>query len=115
LKVEGWLDLGELFHEPVIACDPFPIRIDHHETDPARFRGLDEVDDLRMDRRLAAGELDDFRRALGPDEVIQHGFDFLECQAEARSCRRETQGTVHVADAVDLNDAETRVLLVIGA
>ena len=64
LKVERRLDLGELLDELVVARNPLAVGVDHDEADAARLRGLHEVDDLRMNRRLAAGELHDLGHAL---------------------------------------------------
>ena len=54
LKVERRLDLGELLDERVVARNPLAVGVDHHEANAARLRGLHEVDDLRMNGRLAA-------------------------------------------------------------
>src|SRR5713226_375517 len=99
----------------VILRQSLTVGVDHDEANAARLRGLDEVDDLRMNGRLASRELHHFWRALSPDEIVQHGLDFLERQAEAGACGGEAQRAVHVAHAVDLDDPQTRVLLVIRA
>ena len=54
LEVEGRPDLGELLDELVVAGDPLAVRVDHDEANAARLGGFDEVDDLRVYRRLAA-------------------------------------------------------------
>jgi hypothetical protein len=115
LEVEGRPHFCQLRNELVVTRDTPPVRVNHHEADPARLGGLHEFDDLRVDRRLAAGKLDDFWRAFGPDEIVEHRLDFLERQAEAWAGRRKTQRAIHVAHAVDLDDPEARVLLMVGA
>src|SRR5579872_6809444 len=79
------------------------------------MRGAHEIDDLRMNGRLASGELDHLGIAFGADEIIQHRFHFFERQAEARLRICKAERTAHVAGAVHLDNPETRVLLVIGA
>ena len=49
------------------------------------------------------------------DEVVEHLFHFFQRQAEAGSRFGEAQRTLHVAGAVDLDDAEAGVLLVVRA
>ena len=66
-----------------------------------------------MDRRLTAGELHDFRPALGTHKIIEHGFHFFQRQAEAGTSFREAKRASHVAGAVDLDDAETSMLLMV--
>ena len=114
MKVERRLHLDQLVDELVVAGNPFAVRVDHHEANPARLGGFHEVDDLRMNRRLASRKLHDFRSAFGPHEVVEHRFNFFERQAEPGPRRREAQRTIHVAHAVDLNDPEAGVLLMVG-
>src|SRR5260370_16143542 len=66
-----------------------------------------------MNGRLTTGELNDFRTAFRPDEIIEHRFDFFQSQAETRASFSKAKRTIHVAGAVNLNDAQARVLLVV--
>ncbi len=68
-----------------------------------------------MDGGFAAGELDDLGRAFGADEVVEDGFDFFQGEAEAGARGSEAERAVHVAVAVDFDDAEAGVLLMVGA
>src|SRR5215470_5966801 len=68
-----------------------------------------------MNARLAARELHNLGPALGPDELVQDSLYFLQGQVEARPGAREAEWAVHVAGAVDLDDAQARVLLVLRA
>ena len=54
LKVERRLDVRQLRHEVIVARDAPAVGVDHDEPDASRLGRLHEVDDLRMDRRLAA-------------------------------------------------------------
>src|SRR5262249_35664050 len=68
-----------------------------------------------VDRRLTARELDDLGIALGADEAVQDVLDLIERKAEALARVGEAQWALHVAGAVDLDDAEAGVLLVVKA
>ena len=59
LKIQCRSHLVELLEKVIVASDAPAVGIDHHEPDIAGLRGADEVDDARVDRRLAAGKLDD--------------------------------------------------------
>ena len=70
---------------------------------------------MRMDGRLAAGELNHLRIAFGADVVVENILDFFKRQAEARAGLGKAKRAGHVARAVDFDDSETGVLLVVGA
>src|SRR5262249_47549951 len=80
-------------------------------------RGTDDVEDLRMQRRLAAGELQQVRLALALDQEIEHALDLREAPGAGERGRgaREAGGAREVAVLVHLQDREAAVLLVIGA
>lgn len=113
LKIEGGPDFIEPFQKSVVACDALSVRVDHHEWNAAPFCGLNKIDDLRMNRRLPTGKLNDLRITFRPYEVIQHRFNFLQCQAEARTRFGETERAVHITRAIHFNDAEAGVLLMV--
>ena len=77
--------------------------------------GPHKVDDPRMDGRLAAGELHNFRVPLGADKIVQHRLHFFQGQAEAWSGIGKAERAVHVAGAVDFDDAKACVLLMVRA
>src|SRR5258708_39433204 len=54
LKVDRRTHFVQLLQETIVVCNTLAVGIDHDERNPASFRGLHEVDDLRMDGRLAA-------------------------------------------------------------
>jgi hypothetical protein len=68
-----------------------------------------------MDRRLAAGELDHLRIAFSRNEVIENIFDLFQSEIEAWSRIGKAKRTRHIARAVDFDDAQAGVLLMIGA
>ena len=115
LEIDVRLYIPELFEEPVVRCDSFAIRVQHHVADAAILRGLHHRNDLRMNGRLAARKLHYFRIAFGRDQMIENLFDFFQREVEARARFRETERTVHVARAVHLDDAQTCVLLMVRA
>src|SRR5262249_61762036 len=80
LEPAGWevqLRRGrrELFREPPVPCEPDPVRVDNHVRYPPRSGKRDEVEEIRMDRRLAGREHDDLRIALGGEEAVEHETD----------------------------------------
>lgn len=80
------------------------------------MRQLDELDDPRMDRRLATRELDNLGIALRSDKRVEHERDLLNCQrVPVRLMTRvgKTDRTVKIARRIDLDDPQTRVLLVL--
>src|SRR5258708_40302211 len=68
-----------------------------------------------MDGWFAAGELHDLGSTFGSNKVVRHRFDFFHGQTEARAGFRKTQRAIHIANAIHFDDAQTSVLLVIGA
>src|SRR5258708_9601938 len=68
-----------------------------------------------MDGWFAAGELHDLGSTFGSNKVVQHLFDFFHGQTEARAGFRKTQRAIHIANAIHFDDAQTSVLLVVGA
>src|SRR5579864_3885160 len=68
-----------------------------------------------MNRRLAARELHHFGIALGAHQIVQHLLDLFHCEAEPWPGVGKAQWTIHVAIAIDLNNTEAGMLLVVGA
>jgi hypothetical protein len=71
-------------------ASPFTVRVDHDEIDIAPLGRPNEVNDLRMNCRLTARELDHFRLAFGSHKIVKHLLDFFEGQIETRACIRKT-------------------------
>ncbi len=118
LQVDVRLERRELLRELAVAREPDPVRVQHHRLDALRLRQRDEVEDLRVDRGLAAGELHDFRRALSRDERVEHALDLLQAQRVAvRLMARvgKADRAIEVAAGVHLDHPEARVLLVLRA
>jgi hypothetical protein len=83
LEVDRRPNFVQLFEEPIILRDPLAIRVDHYERNIPRLRGANKVDNLRVDGRLAAGELNDFGVALGADVIVEDLFHLFERQPTA--------------------------------
>jgi hypothetical protein len=66
--------------EPRILGEPDPVRVDHHPADPALLGHRHELDDVGVDRWLAARELDYLRAALGGNEGVEHEGHLLACE-----------------------------------
>src|SRR6516162_8270571 len=115
LEVERGPHLIELFKEPIVAGDALAVGIKHDKANVAGLRGANEIDDLWMYGRLAAGKLHNFGPALGPHIIVEHLLDFFKCHTEPRRCIGKAQRAIHVAGAVDLDDAKAGMLLMVWA
>ena len=115
LEIKRRPDLVELFQKPVVLGDPLAVRVDHDEGNVAGLRGSHELDDLRMNGRLAARELDHLGIAFGAHVIVENLLHFFQGQAESWTGIGEAQRTIHVAGAVHFDDAQAGVLLMIRA
>src|SRR5947199_8354193 len=115
LEVQRGPHLVELLKESIVAGDALAVGVDHHEADFSGVCGSDEIDDMWVHGRLAAGKLHHLGPTFGPHVIVEHLLDFLEGQAKAGRRIGKAKGTIHVAGAVDLDDAEAGVLLVVRA
>ena len=70
---------------------------------------------MRVDRRLAAGELHHLRIAFCADVVVENVLHFFQRQAESRTRLGKAKRAGHVAGAVDFDDAQAGVLLMVRA
>ncbi len=104
-----------MFQKTIVLGNALSICVDHHKTDAARLCSTNEINNLRVNRWFTARELNDFRRALRSNEVVQHLFNFFHGEVEAWPSFGKTERAIHVADAVHFDDAEAGVLLVVGA
>ncbi len=80
------------------------------------MRGANDVEDLRVQRRLAAGDLQQVGLPFALDQQIEHGLDLREA-ARSRLGRRgagEAGRAFEVAMLVDLDQGQAAVLLVVG-
>src|SRR5215211_4891927 len=98
-----------------VAGEADAVRVQHHQRDVAAFSSGQHVEDLRVDRGLAAGELNGLGLALGPDEGVEHRVDLLQRQAVAvllwpGAGVGEADRAVEVARGVDLDDPQAGVL-----
>ena len=109
-------DLFQLLGEALFLGDPNAVGVDHDVADRTRPRRGDDLPELRMDGRLAAGELDQVRLALGRDHRVEHRLDLGQALVPALSHRAvgEADRAGEVAGIVDLDDAQAAMLLVVG-
>jgi hypothetical protein len=120
LEVDMHSECRERGREVTIARQPDPAGVQHHERDPARPRRCKHLEDLGMDRRLAAGELDGLGLSLGSDESVEHRLHLREAEREpmllvAGARLGKAHRAVEVVGGVHLDDPQTRVLLVLRA
>jgi hypothetical protein len=80
LQVDVNAELGEGEGEARIASQPDAVGVEHHQRDSAFARGREHLEDLGVDRGLAARELHRLGLALGANERVEHRFDLLEGQ-----------------------------------
>ena len=64
LEIDGGAQRGQRVQKGVVLGDAHAVGVDHDVGNAARLRRGDEVEDARVNRRLAAAELDDFRVPL---------------------------------------------------
>ena len=81
------------------------------------LHGVEDGEEIRVDGRLAAGELDEIGLALACDQCVQHALDLGERPVAAVDVGRigKADRASEVAGFVDLDDREAAVLLVVGA
>jgi len=115
LEVDGGADLGQLGQEAVVRGDALAIGVEHHVADIPTLGRAQHLGDLGMDAGLAARELHDLGPPFGAHQLVQDLLHLLQRQLEPGPGVGEAEGTVHVAGAVDLDDSEAGVLLVLGA
>jgi hypothetical protein len=115
LKVNGGAERGQRGHEPFVSGNAHAVRVDHDVRDPAGLRRGDEFQDARMDRRLAAAELHDFRVTLQCHQPIEHCLHIGQCQIEALPGVGEADRVLQIAAGVDLDQRHADVLFVLRA
>jgi hypothetical protein len=67
--------LGELGGEVWLLGDPQAIGVDHHMADWLGAGERQDFEELRVQRRLAAGELNEVGLTLAGDDRIEHFVD----------------------------------------
>jgi hypothetical protein len=95
-------------------CDALTIGVDHRERNSTILRGADKVNDLRMNCGLTPRELDHLGGTFGPNELVEHRLYLFHREAETWAGRCKAKWAVHIAVAVDLDNAEAGMLLVVG-
>ena len=118
LQVHADPQLGEPPDERGVGGEADAVGVEGHRPDRLGPAELDDLDDLRMDGRLAAAEHDHLGLALAGDEDVEHAVDLLEAQRVAVGLVAgvgEADRAVEVAVGVDLDDPEAGVLLVLRA
>jgi hypothetical protein len=118
LQVDPDTQLGEGGAEPAVARKADAVGVEHHVADALVAGQRAELEDLRVDRRLPAGEHDHLGLALGRDERVQPGLDLLARQRETVRVVAgvgEAHRAVEVAGRVDLDQPDARMLLVVRA
>ena len=98
-----------------VVGDPQAVGVDHHVADVPALCGRDHLQQVRVDRRLSARELDDLRVALELHEPVEHRLDLGDGEVEARAGIREADRAVEVAGGVHLDQREAGVLAVLRA
>ncbi len=72
IDLQPALVLGEPRHEILLASDAQAIGVDHDMADRAGAHRVQDREEVRMQRRLAAGDLHEVRLAFAGDQRVQH-------------------------------------------
>ena len=115
LEVYGGADVGQTGQETVVLGDAYAVGVEHDHGDALVEGQPQHGQDFRVNRRLAAAELHHLRLALQLDETVQHPLHLGHRKAEPRLGVGETDRAVEVAMAVDLDQTQAGVLLVLWA
>lgn len=113
LKVDGGFDVRQARQEAVVPRNAYPVGVEHSDLDTLVERHAQHREDLGVDSGVTPTELDHLGVALELDEPVQHTLDLLHREAELRPRVGEADGTIEVVVAVDLDDSQARVLLVL--
>ncbi len=122
--VELQVDVGPLgqgsqvVDELAVMSEPQSVGVEVEMADTLLGGEAQEVEDLRVDGRLAAGEHDHLRLTLRADKGVQASLDLVEGEREPVGLVAgvgEADRAVKVAAAVDFDDPQTGVLFVLRA
>ena len=105
----------QLFHQARVAGQTDAVGVDHDGLDRLLIGVADQADQLGVQRRLAAGELQHIGHAFELDVAIDHAAIGGEVDVLAAGARLgEAHGTFEVAAGGDLDQGDAGVLLVFG-
>ena len=113
MQIDGRLIGCDLVNKIGLLSQPNPIGVEHHVPDITRLGGCQDSQNLRVDGRFAAANLNDFRLAFSFQKTIKNRL-YL-CQAQVISGTRVSKAgrTRKVAASGDFNKTDTGVLLVL--
>ena len=115
LQVDGRRVRSDCMDKARIPCEAEPIRVEHHMPDAALTGRTQDLDDLRMDRRLATTELQHLGSTLRFDKAVENRLHLSQAQVVAGTRVGKAGGTLQVAARGDLHHTHARMLLVLGA
>ena len=105
-----------MLDERRVVSQPDSVRVDHHDIDRLGAGVFENLEELGMDRRLAAGKLQHFGPRFDLHEPIDGPAAFVDRQMLlARPASRITNRASQIASRRDLDQPDARVLLVLGA
>ena len=116
IDLEARHAVGEPRGEIGLGRDADAVGVQHKVADIAALCGGDDREQLRVQGRLAAADLQQIGLAFAGDQRVEHALDYSERQLPGQ-CRRRTGETgraCQVAGLVDLDQRQATVLLVIG-
>src|SRR5277367_3555664 len=110
------LPAGELSDEFRIAGDAQPVCVDHYDVDRPAAGAVENLLELRMDRRFTPRQLQYFGPTFHLHEPIDRMPHLLEGEVFApRAACRVAHRALEIARRRDLDQADARVLFVFGA
>jgi hypothetical protein len=90
IELQVQLETRKVVFEPPrevrLLRDPHPVRVHHQVLDRPLLGGVEDLPELRVDRRLAAGDLDDVGLAFVADYAVHHELDLLERRCVPTRC-----------------------------
>lgn len=109
--------VGEALGEVGVLRDAEAVGVEHQVLDRAALRGVEDGEEIGVERRLAAGDLHDVGLALVTDDGVEHELDLRE-RAVGGALGRGlgvADGAGEIAGVGDLEERKAGVLLVVGA
>ena len=117
IDLEAGLEFRERGGEIGLPRDPDAVGVEHDVADRLRLGERDDVENLRVDGRLAAGDLHEVGHAFARDQRVEHEIDLGERPVQRALGARigEADRAGEVARLVDVDQREAGVLLVVRA
>ncbi len=116
IRLQPVTPVSETAGKTAIAGQAETVRIDHHHVNRLMAGVFEDFVEGRVQRRLAAGKLQHLGPTFDFHQPVDGPLDLFERKmTPPRSARRVAHGAVQIAARRDFDQADARVLLVLGA